>query len=343
MGIDFNGKVPEKRIIGQNEKPEVSIHRLEKINIDPAEIGKLLGKKGIADDDLREKVEKFLEESKLPPRLKELAGNVKQEPTEANLEAKAKLDELVSSTGIKYSDAEQTINDIRAKYTDDKYFSKRIVDPNTKRHAGSDFAIYYKPYEVKQFNPNKLPEPARTQYMEAVAAKEEINNNNEALVKAAGPAASDIPDDAKGIFLSRVDGNDKLAELMKKAGLVKEKEVTEKQQAAREQLNDKVSSTGMRYEDAKNTLDEIVEKYKDDPKCQSKFESKQPKDIAIYVLPQEKFDPHKLPEPARTQYFEALDSVKEIQEKNSALVKQADLPFVQEPPTNYYTGGVTFL
>ena len=30
MGIDFNGKVPEKRIIGQNEKPEVSIHRLEK-------------------------------------------------------------------------------------------------------------------------------------------------------------------------------------------------------------------------------------------------------------------------------------------------------------------------
>lgn len=343
MGIDFNGKVPEKRIIGQNEKPEVSIHRLEKINIDPAEIGKLLGKKGIADDDLREKVEKFLEESKLPPGLKELAGNVKQEPTEANLEAKAKLDELVSSTGIKYSDAEQTINDIRAKYTDDKYFSKKIVDPNQKEYAGTHTMLYYKPYEVKQFNPNKLPEPARTQYMEAVAAKEEINNNNEALVKAAGPAASDIPDDAKGIFLSRVDGNDKLAELMKKAGLVKEKEVTEKQQAAREQLNDKVSSTGMRYEDAKNTLDEIVEKYKDDPKCQSKFESKQPKDIAIYVLPQEKFDPHKLPEPARTQYFEALDSVKEIQEKNSALVKQADLPFIQEPPTNYYTGGVTFL
>lgn len=197
--------MPEKRIIGQNEKPEVSIHRLEKINIDPAEIGKLLGKKGIADDDLREKVEKFLEESKLPPGLKELAGNVKQEPTEANLEAKAKLDELVSSTGIKYSDAEQTINDIRAKYTDDKYFSKKIVDPNTKRHAGSDFAIYYKPYEVKQFNPIKLPEPART------------------------------------------------------------------------------------------------------------------------------------------QYFEALDCVKEIQEKNSALVKLADLPFIQEPPTNYYTGGVTFL
>ncbi len=164
-----------------------------------------MGKKGIADDDLREKVEKFLEESKLPPGLKELAGNVKQEPTEANLEAKAKLDELVSSTGIKYSDAEQTINDIRAKYTDDKYFSKKIVDPNTKRHAGSDFAIYYKPYEVKQFNPNKLPEPART------------------------------------------------------------------------------------------------------------------------------------------QYFEALDCVKEIQEKNSALVKLADLPFIQEPPTNYYTGGVTFL
>ena len=51
--------MPEKRIIGQNEKPEVSIHRLEKINIDPAEIGKLLGKKGIADDDLREKVENF--------------------------------------------------------------------------------------------------------------------------------------------------------------------------------------------------------------------------------------------------------------------------------------------
>lgn len=343
MGIDFNGKMPEKRIIGQNYKPRVGTYngRME-YNIAPTEIGKLLGKQGIADGDLREKVEKLLEEIKLPPRLKELAGNVKQEPTEANLEAKAKLDELVSSTGIKYSDAEQTINDIRAKYTDDKYFSKKIVDPNQKKYDGVYYAIYEKPYEVKQFNPNKLPEPARTQYMEAVAAKEEIHNNNEALVKAAGPAASGIPDDAKGIFLSRVDGNDRLAEIMKKSGLVKEKEVTEKQQTAREQLNDKVSSDGMRYEDAKNTLDEIVEKYKDDPKCQSKFESNQPKNIAIYIAPREGFDPYMLPEPARTQYFEALDCVKEIQEKNSALVKQADLPFVQDPPTNYYTGGVTF-
>ena len=348
MGIDFNGKVPEKRIIGQNDKPEVSIHRLEKINIDPAEIGKLLGKKGNAGDKIKEYFAPILE-SKEPPVINEPAGKKllelkqeKQEPTEANLEAKAKLDELVSSTGIKYSDAEQTINDIRAKYTDDKYFSKKIVDPNQKKYDGVYYAIYEKPYEVKQFNPNKLPEPARTQYMEAVAAKEEIHNNNEALVKAAGPAASGIPDDAKGIFLSRVDGNDRLAEIMKKSGLVKEKEVTEKQQTAREQLNDKVSSDGMRYEDAKNTLDEIVEKYKDDPKCQSKFESNQPKNIAIYIAPREGFDPYMLPEPARTQYFEALDCVKEIQEKNSALVKQADLPFVQDPPTNYYTGGVTF-
>ena len=347
MGIDFNGKVPEKRIIGQNDKPEVGIHKLEKMNIDPAEIGKLLGKKGNAGVEIKEYFAPILESKELPvinkQAGKKLLDRVKQEPTEANLEAKAKLDELVSSTGIKYSDAEQTINDIRAKYTDDMYFSKKIVDPNQKEPDGIHNMLYTKPYEVKQFNPNKLPEPARTQYMEAVAAKEEIHNNNEALVKAAGPAASDIPDDAKGIFLSRVDGNDKLAELMKKAGLVKEKEVTEKQQAAREQLNDKVSSTGMRYEDAKNTLDEIVEKYKDDPKCQSKFESNQPKNIAIYIAPREGFDPYMLPEPARTQYFEALDCVKEIQEKNSALVKQADLPFVQEPPTNYYTGGVTFL
>lgn len=30
MGIDFNGKVPEKRVIGQNDKPETGIHRLKK-------------------------------------------------------------------------------------------------------------------------------------------------------------------------------------------------------------------------------------------------------------------------------------------------------------------------
>lgn len=340
MGIDFNGNI-QKRIIGQNDKPEVGIHKLEKMNIDPAEIGKLLGKKGNADDDIIESFEKFLKQSKQPPVFNKQAGEellkeLKQEPTKENLEAKAKLDELVSSTGIKYSDAEKTINDMRAKYTDDKYFSKKIVDPNQKEPDGIHNMIYTKPYEVKQFNPNKLPEPARTQYMEAVAAKEEIHNNNEGLVKAAGPEASDIPNDAQStLYAVR---NDKLAELMEKSGLIKKEELTETQKAAREQLNDKVSSTGVRYEDAKKTLDEIVEKYKNDPKYQSKFESVQSKDRAIYIPPREAFDPYKLPEPARTQYFDSLNCLQEIQKKNSALVKLADMQFVHDPPTNYAYG-----
>ncbi len=339
MGIEFNGKVPEIKL-GNSDEKKLVIPR----EADPAEIGKLLGQpKKILPAPAQGAIRINWEEVE---RIQEQLGLKKKEPakpTKENLEAKAKLNEMVSSTGVKYSDAEQTINDIRAKYNDDKYFTTVRV----QQDDNSPVLSYNLPVEVKKFVPSRLPEPARTEYLEAIAAKEEIENNNEALVKKAGPAVSKSPDDYTGVLAVEVDATDSVklpyqikplegTDSVKLPFQNKPVELTEKQKAAREQLNDKVSSTGVRYEDAKNILSEIEAKYKDDPNCQSMFNSHQPTNIALYIAPRSAFDPYKLPEPAKTEYFDALTCVQEIQEKNSALVKQAGLGFISSPSRDYY-------
>lgn len=114
---------------------------------------------------------------------------------------------------------------------------------------------------------------------------------------------------------------------------------TEKQKAARQKLDEKVSSTGMNYKDAKAAISKLKEKYGKDEKYQSKFESEQPKDGRMsYILPYKAFDPHKLPEPAKSEYFEALATMQEIEGANSALLQQAGLQPSETPPTNYSTG-----
>lgn len=118
------------------------------------------------------------------------------------------------------------------------------------------------------------------------------------------------------------------------AGVTKQ-EPTEKQKAARQKLDEKQSSTGVTYKDAKAVISNLTEKYKNDPSCKSKFESEQPKNTAQYIMPYEGFDPYKIPEPDRSAYFEALASVNEIEKNNSALLAQGGLSRTAQPSTNY--------
>lgn len=248
---------------------------------------------------------------------------LQSELTEENIAARNNLDEKVSSTDISYKEANRIIDEIREKYNDDKYY---VLDD---ANVSDGFAMRF---QTKKFNPSKLPEPAQTQYRDAVAAKNEIENNNQALVKKAGPAVNHQTDNDFKNPLSSFDpflASNPIAKALNK--FAKNAVVTEAQKAARNKLDEKNSSSGIKYKDAKNTLAEITEKYKDNPDCRSKFESEQPKNIAIYILPHEDFDPYKLPEPDKTKYFEALDAAIEIEKQNSALVQKAGTGETQRP------------
>ncbi len=250
---------------------------------------------------------------------------IQAQPTEENKAARSMLDEKVSSTDISYKDANRIIDEIREKYNDDKYY---VLD-----NANNDatFAVLR---QVRKFDPSKLPEPAQTQYKDAVAAKNEIENNNQALVKKAGPAVNHQTDnDYKNPLNSFtippfLESNPIFKVLNKYA---QKPELSEAQKAARNKLDEKTSSTGIKYKDAKNTLAEIVDKYKDNPDCKSMVESEQPKYIYSYIMPHEVFDPYKLPEPDKTKYFEALEAAIEIENQNSALVQKAGLGKTQRP------------
>lgn len=310
MGIEFNGDLNFNRLDLNNN---VKSQKATLANLNPAEIGNLLRNTGTEpveiDGDLTEMLIK--------------SGIIKKrEATPEQKEALAKLNEKVSSTGISYGDANKKIDEIREKYKDDKYFTEVTVE----REQPKNLDIYYPPVKKKVFDESKLPEPARTEYREAMEAKKEIENNNTALAKKAGitPAGKDK---------APVAGRD-ISDMLKKLGLKPGgAELTEKQKAAREKLDEKQASTGVKYKDAKATLSQLQEKYKDS--CRSKFESDQPKDIQIYIMPYEAFDPYKIPEPDKTAYFDALAAINEIEESNSALLAQGGLSRTGQPSRNY--------
>lgn len=317
MGIEFNGDINLNKLdLNNNVKSQKTTFS----NLNPAEIGGLLRNRGTEPVEIS---------GDLTERLIKSGYIKKSEPTPEQKEALSKLNEKVSSTGISYGDANKKIDEIREKYNDDKYFTEVTVE----REQPKNIAIYYPPVKKKVFDESKLPEPARTEYKEAMEAKKEIENNNTALAKKAGitpPGKDKAP----------VAGQD-MSDLLKKAGLKPaETELTEKQKAAREKLDEKQASTGVKYKDAKATLSELKEKYKDS--CISAFESQQPKDIQIYIMPYEAFDPYKIPEPDRTAYFDALAAVNEIEESNSALLSQAGLSRTEQPSQNYANEVQTF-
>lgn len=115
-------------------------------------------------------------------------------------------------------------------------------------------------------------------------------------------------------------------------------EPNEKQKAARKQLDEKVSSTGMKYKDAQATISKLKEHYGKDKKYQSTFESKQSDELLVYIPPYKAFDPYKIPEPAKSEYFEAIATMQEIEGSNSALLQQSGLQKTETPSKNYATG-----
>lgn len=318
MGIEFNGDINLNKLdLNNNVKSQKTTFS----NLNPAEIGGLLRNRGTEPVEIS---------GDLTERLIKSGYIKKSEPTPEQKEALSKLNEKVSSTGIAYGDANKKIDEIREKYKDDKYFTE--VTEERKQPEFMD--IYLPPIKQKVFDESKLPEPARTEYKEAMEAKKEIENNNTALTKKAGittPGKDKAP----------VAGED-MSDLLKKAGLKPAStELTEKQKAAREKLDEKQASTGVKYKDAKATLSELKEKYKDS--CRSKFESQQPKDIYIYIMPYEAFDPYKIPEPDKKAYFDALAAVNEIEESNSALLSQGGLSRTEQPSRNYANAAKTVL
>lgn len=318
MGIEFNGDINLNKLdLNNNVKSQKTTFS----NLNPAEIGGLLRNRGTEPVEIS---------GDLTERLIKSGYIKKSEPTPEQKEALSKLNEKVSSTGIAYGDANKKIDEIREKYKDDKYFTE--VTEERKQPEFMD--IYLPPIKQKVFDESKLPEPARTEYKEAMEAKKEIENNNTALTKKAGittPGKDKAP----------VAGED-MSNLLEKAGLKPAStELTEKQKAAREKLDEKQASTGVKYKDAKATLSELKEKYKDS--CISAFESQQPKDIYIYIKPYEAFDPYKIPQPDKKAYFDALAAVNEIEESNSALLSQGGLSRTEQPSRNYANAAKTVL
>ena len=202
-GLEFNGDVRFNRA-DLNGGLKKGIKSDNSTNID---IGKLLGssnKKEIGLDDLmscRVKLEQLTTEAK---------------------EAKAELDKKVSSSGMSYADAEKKVNEIREKYNGDEYYNITEIDPfaggtpdllpdkiseeDMFKRGTPDKLPFIVPdgeffnnkggtpdllpnrieTQRKEFDWTKLPEPARTEYKEAMEAKKEIENQNADLVKKAG-------------------------------------------------------------------------------------------------------------------------------------------------------------
>lgn len=321
MGIEFNGDIKFNKadaVLNLKKKDDSAGSNL-------TQIGDLLGAKG------NQNTAEIVKEINLTDILSAGGFPKKLERTPEQKEALAELNKKVSSTGISYGEATAKIDEIREKYNDDKYFKEVTIRDNQPKNSDRYMIdIVRLPIKYKVFDESKLPEPARTEYREAMAAKEEIENNNTALAKKAGinPSGHDKPPVA-GREIS-----EGLADVLKRAGGIKAEEPTEKQKAARAKLDEKQSSTGVKYKDAKAVIDQLTEKYKDS--CRSEFESQQPTNgILIYIMPYEAFDPYKIPEPDRTAYFDALAAVTEIEQQNSALLQQGGLSMTPQPNRNY--------
>lgn len=117
-------------------------------------------------------------------------------------------------------------------------------------------------------------------------------------------------------------------------------ELTSKEKEARQKLDKQQSSTGVTYKDAKDALAKIKNKYEKDKQYWSTFESKQPRNVMIHIMPYQALDPYKIPEPDRSAFFEALEAVMEIEQNNSALFKQTGLTPTEKTPTPFQRSNI---
>ena len=272
-----------------------------------------------------------------PEAMKELSPPRKVTPE--TRKAKAELDKKYSSTGLSYANAEKKIAQIRKKYTDSKYFTtERVLVKGPKGPApimykafeSDEIADFNKEYdhfeEVKKFDPSKLPEPDRSEYMDAVASKKEIEYNNSDLAYQAAPSTTH-PENDDYVTQER---NPMLNFSIDKDGNIKEKEITPKQKEARDKFNKLATSNYISYKEATETIEKIKNKYKD-AKYQ-KFVSDPNQDPgSLRNYGHSEIDVNKIPEPDKSLYLSMLNAAMDIEAKNSALFAQTGLEPHEDP------------
>lgn len=260
----------------------------------------------------------------------DLTGKNDGKLTAEQKEARAELNQKQSSIGMTYADAKAKVAEILQKYPN--CYDIIEIPYNNKEHADENGAYtleYRSPEQRKVFNPDKLPEPARTEYKEAMASMTEIENANSALAQKGGINVNPIKNEsARHSMFDNFDSSAFEGIGFKLAG---KPEPTETQKTARAKLNEKVSSTGISYKDAKATIENITKQYKNNPDYQSEFAQEQPKSIKVYYPPVKAFDPYKLKGADREVYFKALSAIHEIETANYALLTQAGLEPTKDP------------
>ncbi len=112
--------------------------------------------------------------------------------------------------------------------------------------------------------------------------------------------------DQTQVPVSLLGGNENLDELIKKL-----QELKAKQDAALEKLDQKKSSMGITYAEARKTMEEIEAKHK------------QNNNPILMMLAMQKFDPTKLEEPDKSRYFQAMAACIEIENANPDLAMEA--------------------
>lgn len=241
-------------------------------------------------------------------------------------EARKELDEKKSSTGVTYAEAKKKVSEILEKYPN--CYEEKEISNEQNDAINRTRMIYVQPTKVKEFNPNLLPEPARTEYKENKACMLEIENTNLALAKKAGIEVEEINKEAEKTSISF----DRLVPSSLGAfNPIKKTEVTETQKAAKAKLEEKISSTGISYKDAKATIENITQQYKNNPDYQSEFKQEQSKNVLSYKPPIKAFDPYKLKGAEREVYFKALNAIQEIERTNYALLIKAGLDTTKTP------------
>ena len=104
-------------------------------------------------------------------------------------------------------------------------------------------------------------------------------------------------------------------------------ERTREQIEAEKKLLKLCASNGLDYYNARNNIYDIEKKYSENDDCYSYYESNQPTNSLVYMMPSKHLDPRKIPtEKDRQRYMASIQAMTEIERNNSALFAQTGLP-----------------
>ena len=114
---------------------------------------------------------------------------------------------------------------------------------------------------------------------------------------------------------------------------------TYEQEAAQKKLLKLRASNGLDYLNARNNIYDIEKKYGENDDCYSYYESNQPTNSLVYMMPSKHLDPRKIPnEKDRQRYMASIQAMIEIERNNSALFAETGLPrtvdYSKLPTTN---------